>query len=145
MAEPEILIKVAMELFDCEKEKEKCTACINEWRPLCSRRNCDFSSGDGEYDNQRQSGSLWCCVCWCMSCCLLCPHALWSTFVACLYVMYRSFCSCFIVLLCGVCYLCANQCNCHASCCCSQCQTSGTQAGDEKRTCHPTTAAEDVV
>ena len=111
-----------MELCCCDDEdKEKCTDCVNEWRYLCrSQRTCDFDSGDGEYDNQRQSGPFWSCLCWCVSCWCLCPRALWRTFVACLYVT-RTFClACLIILLCGACYLCAN-CS-DASCGCSQCQ-----------------------
>ena len=138
-----------MELYMCaceDDEKEKCTDCINEWRYLCrSQRNCDFGSGDGEYDNQRQSGSLWSCLCWCISCWCLCPRALWSTFIACLYVM-RSLClSCLVVLLCGVCYLCANCPD--TSCSCSQCQRTSEPQTDhdhEKSTDHPT-KVEDIV
>ena len=138
-----------MELCGYESdEKKKCTDCINEWRYLCrSQRSCDFGSGDGEYDNQRQSGSLWNCLCWCISCWCLCPRALWSTFVACLYVMYSLCLSCLVVLLCGVCYLCANCPD--TSCSCSQCQrTSEPQTNHdhdhEKNTDHPT-KAEDIV
>lgn len=112
-----------MELCGCEDDeeiKEKYTECTNEWRYLCrSQRNCDFGSGDGEYDNQRQSGLAWNCLCWCLSCWCLFPRALWMTFVSCLYAM-RSFClTCLVILLCGVCYYCSN-----VSCSCTQCQSA---------------------
>ena len=134
-----------MELCDGENEKKKCTVCIDDWRYLCrSQRNCDFGSGDDDYDNPRHQ-PLWCCVCWCVSCCLLCPNALWSTLVACVYAVCRSFRACFIVLLCGVCYLCADyECDYHASCCCSQRQTSGIPADHEKNSADHPTKAEDI-
>lgn len=93
----------------CTNEREKCVDCRDSWKELCtSIRSCDFSSGDGEYDNQRESGALWCCLCWGLSFCLLCPCAIFKTFRTCLYVLYRLCRGCVLyVLLCDLCCQCS--------------------------------------
>ena len=131
---------IEMELCDCENEKRKCTDCVNDWRYLCrSQRSCDFGSGDGEYDNQRQSGLLWSCCWWCLSCCCLCPMALYSTFLVCVYLMYRSCRACLFILLCGLCYLCYN----HAAVCSRR--ASKTSAPAPRPENDYSTTAEDIV
>ena len=89
----------------CRKEKERCTECRNSWSELCrSVFSCDFASGDGDSDNQRESGAFWCCLCWMISFCLLCPRALFKTCLACFYPFYRLCRDIFLnVILCGLC------------------------------------------
>ena len=121
-------LKMELELCDFKTGQQKCTDCFNDWRYLCrSQRYCDFGSGDDEYDNP---GLLWSCCCWCLSCCLLCPSALCSTVLVCLYFVYRTCRACLIVLSCGICYLYANQGKCKCTTCISEARSEKSTAAE---------------